>query len=88
MATCMATIMAIAAERHEVDLEGMRVTVLKEMTQVPTRRIARLRTVFHIPVDPDEKTRTLLERAAESCPVHKSLHPEVEKPVLFRWGKA
>jgi putative redox protein len=88
LGTCMATIMAIASERHEVDLTGARVTVIKEMVAEPTRRIGRLRVVFHIPAEPDERTRTVLERAALACPVHASLHPDIDKPVMFRWGKA
>ncbi len=88
LGACIATIMGIVADRHGVDLEGMRVTVIKDMVAEPVRRIGKLTTVLHIPVEPDEKTRTLLERAALSCPVHASLHPEIEKPVTFRWGKA
>lgn len=88
LGTCMATIMGIVAERHDVDLTGMRITVVKEMVVEPTRRIGRLRTVIHVPAEPDERTRAVLERAALACPVHASLHPEMDKPVLFRWGRA
>ena len=88
LGACIATIMGIVAERHEVDLSGMRVTVKKDMVTEPVRRIGKLTTVIHVPAEPDEKTRTMLERAALSCPVHASLHPDIEKPVVFRWGKA
>ncbi len=88
LGSCIATIMGIAAERHEVDLSGMRITVVKSMVTEPERRIGKLNTILHIPVEPDEKVRTILERAAHSCPVHRSLHPDVEKPILFRWGQA
>lgn len=88
LGSCIATIMGIVAERHDVDLTGMRVTVVKEMATAPTRRIGKLTTVLHIPAEPDEQTRTLLERAAHSCPVHASLHPDVDKPITFRWGKS
>ena len=37
-------------KRHAIDLRGMRVTVRKEMTQVPVRRIARLTTEIHMPL--------------------------------------
>ena len=36
----------------------------------------------------DHPHRAALERAALTCPVHQSLHPDVEKPVEFRWAKA
>ena len=88
LGTCTATIMGIAAERHGVDLTGMRITVVKEMVAEPVRRIGKLVTVFHIPAEPEEKVRTVLERAAHSCPVHHSLHPDIEAPLTFRWGKA
>jgi len=33
----------------------------------------------------DHPQREALERIALTCPVHQSLHPEVEKPVRFIW---
>ena len=43
LGTCMATIMGIYAQRHGIDLRGMKMEVTKEMTQAPPRRrIARL----------------------------------------------
>jgi len=32
------------------------------------------------------ENRLKLERAAHTCPVHKSLHPEIETPIDFIWG--
>lgn len=86
LGTCMATIMGIAAQRHAVDLTAMRITVIKEMVSEPTRRVGRLRTVIHVPVAPDDRIRKVLEGAARACPVHASLHPDVDRPILFRWG--
>jgi uncharacterized OsmC-like protein len=85
MGTCMATVMGILAERHSVDLRGMRVTVKKEMTQTPVRRIGRLATEIHVPQPPEHPHRAMFERAVHTCPVHASLHPDVEKPVIFHW---
>ena len=44
LGTCMATLMGIFAERHAIDLAGMKITVVKEMTTKPPRRIGRLAT--------------------------------------------
>lgn len=85
LGACMATIMGIAAARHDVSLEGMKVGVDKEMSADSPRRIARITVVFTIPQPPDHPKRALLEAAALSCPVHHSLHPDVEKPVRFDW---
>ena len=85
LGTCMATVMGIYAERHGMDLKGMRVTVKKEMVQTPVRRIGRLPTEIHVPLPADHPHRAMIERAALTCPVHASLHPDVEKPVTFHW---
>jgi putative redox protein len=86
LGSCMATIMGIAAERHQIDLGGMEIEVTKEMTTEVPRRIARLTTKIRVPFPPDHPQRTLLENAALTCPVHKSLHPEIEKPLEFDWA--
>ena len=39
-----------------------------------------------IPGQHEKQVREALERAALTCPVHKSLRPEVEIPVRFEWG--
>lgn len=88
LGACMATVMGIFAQRHEIDLKGMRITVRKEMTQVPVRRIAKLTTEIQFPLPESHEHRATLERTALTCPVHASLHPEVEKPVTFVWAGA
>ena len=85
LGACMATIMGIAAERHQLDLRGMEIEVTKTMSAEGPRRIGKLGTTIKVPLPPDHPQRVLLENAALTCPVHKSLHPEIEKPVDFRW---
>lgn len=85
LGTCMATLMGIVARRHELDLAGLAVEVTKEMSTDTPRRIARLTTTIRVPLPPDHPQRILLENAALTCPVHHSLHPEVDKPVDFQW---
>jgi putative redox protein len=60
--------------------------VLKEMAPQPVRRIARLTVEFAVPGELSAEQRQLLENAAHTCPVHKSLHPDVEIRTAFRWG--
>ena len=86
LGTCMATVMSIVAERSGIDLRGMEISVTKEMSKNPPRRIARLATTLRVPVAADHPKRPLLENAALSCPVHQSLHPDIEKPVDFHWA--
>ena len=58
---------------------------MKEMTPEPPRRIARLPVVIEIPLPEDHPQKKLLEKAAITCPVYLSLHPDIEKPVTFNW---
>src|SRR4030095_583333 len=56
LGTCIATTMAIVAERHQVELKGMTVRVTKEMASDP-RRIGRLTTEVHVPLPVDHPQR-------------------------------
>lgn len=86
LGTCMSTLMGIAAKKHGWELAGLRVTVVKGMVADPERRIGKLTVDIHVPGSFDERARTTLERAALTCPVHKSLDPRIEIPVSFHWG--
>lgn len=85
LGTCILTTMGIVAKRHGWALEGAGATVEKHMVADPERRIGKLTVLVRIPGAFDEKTRTILERTALTCPVHKSLHPKVEIPITFQW---
>jgi len=83
LGSCMLTVMGIAATRHNIDLKGTTAEVVKEMVQTPIRRIGTISVVIRMaPGIPQEK-RSMLEAAAHSCPVHKSLHPDVQTPIQF-----
>jgi putative redox protein len=84
LGTCIATILGIQADEHDLDLEGIEITVEKEMAANP-RRIASLRTEVHMPTALDEQMRTRLERAARHCPVDESIHPDIDAPIRFHW---
>lgn len=86
LGTCMLTVMGIVAKRHNIPMEGATASVSKEMAASPARRIGRLTVEIHVPGNLPEEQRKLLENAAHTCPVHKSLHPDIEIPVAFHWG--
>ncbi|QDV87553.1 OsmC family protein [Planctomycetes bacterium TBK1r] len=85
LGSCVLTILGLVAERHELDLTGAEVTVTKEMIQQPVRRIGGLRTVVTLPAGSvnDAAMRTRLETAARKCPVHQSIHPDIDAPIEF-----
>ena len=83
LGSCMLTVMGIAATRHNIDLKGTTVEVSKEMVAAPTRRIGSITITLHMASGIPQDKRALLEAAAYSCPVHKSLHPDVQTPIQF-----
>lgn len=90
LGTCMMTVMGIVAERNGFDLSGMTARVTKEMITQPVRRIGKLPVVISLPAAQAAKLtevdRQKLETAAHHCPVHHSLHPDIEAPISFCWG--
>jgi putative redox protein len=83
LGSCMLTVMGIAAARHNIDLKGTTVDVSKEMVTSPVRRIGSITVTLHMAPGIPQDKRTMLEAAAHSCPVHKSLHPDVQTPIQF-----
>ena len=85
VATCVITIIAIAARKHGVEMDGARVRVTKEMSADLPRRIVRLPVALAMPPGVPRELRQRLEEAAAGCPVTRSLAPFVEVPVTFEW---
>jgi len=89
LGSCMLTIMGIKAEQHGLDLVGTRLAITKEMTTTGPRRIQRIRLDFTLPPTAasfSPRDREVLERAARTCPVALSLHPDIEQVASFGWG--
>ncbi|WP_136468875.1 OsmC family protein [Flagellimonas onchidii] len=86
LASCMMTMMGIKARDLEVDLSGSTAEVTKHMAANP-RRIAKIEVRMELPSSISEKHRKILENTANTCPVHYSLHPDIEKEIEFYWIK-
>ncbi|MDQ0108230.1 putative OsmC-like protein [Chitinophaga terrae (ex Kim and Jung 2007)] len=86
LGSCMLTIMGIKARDNQWPIEGTKVSIQKIMGTDP-RRITGINVVIDFPkgIDLGEKERTILERAALTCPVAKSLHPDIVQNVTFNW---
>lgn len=83
MGTCMLTIMGIAARDKEIEIRGARAEVVKEMSEVPRRHIAKLTVRITLPARLTPRERALMEAAARGCPVHASLGPDTEVDLGF-----
>lgn len=84
LGACMATVMGIIAERKGIALEGMNIQVRKHMSADAPRRISKLEVDLEMPLPANHPERKLLESAARGCPVHHSLHPDIE--MVFNWS--
>jgi len=82
--TCMITTMCIVARRNQIEVGQITGSVEKDMTTTGPRRIATLTVLLRVTGAAAEH-RTRLEAAAMGCPVHKSLHPDLQIPVRFEW---
>ena len=87
LGTCMATTMAIAARQNGLELRGLKFEVVKEMSTEGPSRIKRLTTHVWVPLPKASASASLLEHVANNCPVHKSLDPSMEKPIVFHWSE-
>ena len=85
LSSCMLTIMGIKANEMNINIEGASAEVKKLMAADP-RRIAQVIIVINIPISANEKTKNILEKAALTCPVDKSLSDSMIRDVKFIWG--
>lgn len=86
LGSCILTIMGIAAENRGIDLMGTHSEITKVMGKKP-RRICKVQIIIYFKNNFSDKVRKILEIAAHSCPVHKSLHPEIKKEIIFQYPK-
>ncbi|GAB2784880.1 OsmC family protein [Rhabdobacter roseus] len=90
LGSCMITIMGIVARRDEIDLVGTELEITKVMTAELPRRIAQVEVLLEMVTDRElaREEKAKLERAAHTCPVALSLHPDIEQVVRFNWKVA
>ena len=86
LGSCMLTIMGIKARDMNIDLTGVNIDILKHMKSDP-RRISAVDVTFTFPatLQLEEKEKIILQNAALTCPVAKSLHTDIEQNVVFNW---
>lgn len=85
LGSCMATVIGIVARRKEIDVAGMAVTVRKFMSEDTPRRVKRLELDLAMPLPAGHPERALLEATAKGCPVHHSIHPDIEVVMNWSW---
>lgn len=85
LACCMITLMGIVANRHRLNIDGTKGEVSKIMGSDP-RRVVEIVVALTVPGrNFNDKDKQILQNAALTCPVAKSLHPDLKQTVTFDW---
>ena len=86
LATCVITTMGIKANDMQIDLAGTSIKVTKHMLPDP-RRIGRIDVILNFPatLQLGEKDKLLLQRVGDTCPVTRSLHPDMVVNIEYHW---
>ena len=82
LGVCIATNIDIVAERHNIPFEAINVSVEKELSQNP-KRVSRLSVTIDIAMEVAPDLLLRLQRAANHCAVHHSLHPDMVVEIKF-----
>ena len=86
LGTCIVTTMAIYARNHNIFFENVSAEVTKIMIPTP-RKVGEIKVDIYFPEHPySEKEKSGLENIAHTCPVARSLHPDVLQTVRFFYG--
>ena len=87
LGACIATTMGIAANTHNINIDGLECEVEKIMAADP-RRISEVKVILHFPKDQHytDKEKAILEHTANTCPVAVSLHPDCKQTLSFLWS--
>ena len=84
LASCILTILGIKARSVKINLDETFAEVKKVMGTKP-RRIIEIKVDIYFQIIVEPKLKIIFERAALSCPVANSLHPDVNQNIRFHW---
>jgi len=84
LASCMLTIIGIKAVDMGIDIKGTVAEVTKVMAADP-RRVSEVNIVITFNQDLDDKTQKIFYNTALSCPVAKSVHPDITQSLTFNY---
>ena len=86
LASCMMTVLGIAASNFHFNIDGTEATITKIMSTEPPRRISKIIVELKFPeILYSDREKAIIERVARMCPVALSLHPEVQQEIVFRF---
>ena len=86
LGNCMMTLMGIAGNTYNIDIVGTRMSISKVMAADP-RRIGEIKIDVHFPKNYEPKQRKILENAALTCPVSKTLGADCKQTINFIYAE-
>jgi putative redox protein len=86
LASCMLTVMGIAANTHQINMDGAEAVVTKIMAADP-RRVSEVHIVITFPRTYNDKEKAILEHTAKTCPVALSVSPALIQKIEFVYVK-
>ena len=84
LGACMFAMMGYTAASRDINLEGMTIDVDRVMADAP-RRISEFNIIVKFTQEYTEKEKTLLQKAADTCPVKKTLSPDCKINVIMKF---
>ena len=81
LASCMLTIIGIKARDMGIDIAGTTADVTKVMSADP-RRVSEVHVAITFNQQLDDKTQKIFYNTALTCPVAKSIHPDIIQKVI------
>lgn len=84
---CMITTMAIRAADMNLNFDDTKIEITKIMSSDAPRRVAGIKVdlIFTKLFEATAEQKEQLVRIARTCPVEKSLHPDIKLDVTFHW---
>ena len=82
LASCMLTIIGIKARDMQIDIRGTTAEVTKVMSADP-RRVSEVNVLITFNKPLDDKTQKIFYNTALTCPVAKSIHPDIIQKVTL-----
>lgn len=86
LASCALTTMGIVGNKNNINIDGATAEIIKYMASDP-RRVSKIELTIQMPKDKtySESEKELMVRTALTCPVAKSLHPDLIQAVEVKW---
>lgn len=84
LAISMLTMMGIKANALDFNIKSAIAEVTKHIASSPSR-ISKIEIDLSFPDDIFKRNRKILVHTSNTCSVHYSLHPDIEKVITFNW---